>query len=56
VSAAAPEGEYRLEIGLYGLVDGQRLPVTRHDWQSSEGLPVVGSDAAELGTIRVAAQ
>lgn len=48
VAANAPEGEYRLEIGLYGLVDGQRLPVLGAGGRS------VG-DAVELGTVRVSA-
>ena len=28
VDPDAPPGRYRLEVGLYGLIDGQRLPVT----------------------------
>ena len=46
VAAAAPSGLYRLEVGLYGLVDGARLPV----------FDPTGADrgeAVELGTIRV---
>ena len=28
VAPDAPPGRYRLEVGLYGLIDGQRLPVS----------------------------
>lgn len=46
VAAHAPDGEYRLEVGLYGLVDGARLPVVDADGQQR-------GDAALLGTIQV---
>lgn len=42
----APPGQYRLEVGLYGLVDGARLPVL-----DAAGQPL--GDALPLGTIRV---
>ncbi len=46
VAADAPDGLYRLEVGLYGLVDGQRLPVF-----DAAGQPL--GDAVELGAVRV---
>lgn len=46
VDTSAPPGVYTLEIGMYGLVDGVRLPA------SAEGLPV-HNDAVLLTTIRV---
>jgi len=46
VAADAPPGEYRLEVGLYGLVDGARLPVA-----AGNGQPA--GDAVLLGTIQV---
>lgn len=46
VAADAPAGAYRLEVGLYGLVDGQRWPVHRLD-----GQPV--GDAIDLGSVQV---
>ena len=33
VAAGAPPGQYTLEIGLYGLVNGERLPVSTADGQ-----------------------
>ncbi len=49
VAPNAPEGLYRLEVGLYGLVDGQRLPVFDADRQ-----PL--GDAVDLGTISVSSK
>jgi len=46
VAPDAPAGLYRLEVGLYGLVDGQRLPVV-----AAGGQPL--GDAVELGSIEV---
>lgn len=46
VAADAPPGSYRLEVGLYGLVDGLRLPVL-----DAAGQPL--GDALTLGTVRV---
>ncbi len=46
VAAGAPPGEYRLEVGLYGLVDGARLPVFAADGRQN-------GDAVPLGAIRV---
>ena len=46
VAADAPPGEYRLEVGLYGLVDGARLPVVAGDGQPA-------GDAVWLGAVRV---
>jgi hypothetical protein len=46
VAPDAPPGLYRLEVGLYGLVDGQRLPVLTADSQPA-------GDAVDLGSIEV---
>jgi hypothetical protein len=46
VAADAPPGLYRLAVGLYGLVDGQRLPVFDADGAAR-------GDAVDLGTVRV---
>ena len=46
VAPDAPDGLYRLEVGLYGLVDGQRLPVFDADGQPS-------GDAVNLGPVQV---
>jgi len=46
VASDAPAGEYRLEVGLYGLVDGARLPVITADGQPA-------GDAVLLGTLQV---
>ena len=49
LSSEVPSGEYRLVVGLYGVDDGQRLPLT------GEGAMPPG-DALELGTLVVLAQ
>jgi mannosyltransferase len=46
VAPDAPPGLYRLAVGLYGLVDGQRLPVFDADGAAR-------GDAVDLGTVRV---
>ena len=46
VAAGAPAGPYTLEVGLYGLVNGQRLPVFE-----ANGQPV--GDTINLGTVTV---
>jgi mannosyltransferase len=46
VASDAPPGPYRLEVGLYGLVDGARLPVFTADSQPA-------GDAVLLGTLHV---
>ncbi len=46
VAPDAPPGLYRLEVGLYGLVDGQRLPVLDADDEPA-------GDAVDLGTVEV---
>ena len=46
VAADAPPGQYALEIGLYGLVNGERLPVS-----AADGQPL--GDAVKLATITV---
>ncbi len=46
VAADAPPGQYALEIGLYGLVNGERLPVSAPDSQ-----PL--GDAVNLATVTV---
>lgn len=46
VAADAPPGQYTLEIGLYGLVNGQRLPVS-----TAGGQPL--GDTVNLGVITV---
>lgn len=47
VAADAPAGEYRLEVGLYGLVDGERLPAVG----AVDGEPL--GDAVDIGVIRI---
>jgi 4-amino-4-deoxy-L-arabinose transferase-like glycosyltransferase len=50
VDAQAPPGPYTLEIGLYGLVDGLRLPTAARDGQA----PIdVRPDAVRLATILI---
>jgi hypothetical protein len=46
VAADAPPGVYRLAAGLYGLVDGARLPVYHLDGAAQ-------GDAVQLGTVNV---
>ena len=31
IAADAPPGQYHIELGMYGLVDGARLPVLAND-------------------------
>ena len=50
IDAQAPEGLYTLDIGLYGLVDGQRLPVAIAEGQAQID---VESDAVRLATILI---
>jgi hypothetical protein len=38
----APPGKYRLEVGMYGLIDGARLPVTAADGKSRGDTVVLG--------------
>ncbi len=46
VAADAPPGLYRLEVGLYGLVDGARLPVF-------DAAGAARGDAVPLGTVQI---
>lgn len=48
VAADAPPGQYTLEVGLYGLVDSQRLPVSAVDGQPQ-------GNAVNLATVTVGA-
>jgi hypothetical protein len=50
VAPDAPPGRYRLEVGLYGLVDGQRLPVTGPDGDAPDQ---IHNDAVILTEIEV---
>jgi 4-amino-4-deoxy-L-arabinose transferase-like glycosyltransferase len=50
IHAQAPEGLYTLDIGLYGLVDGVRLPVTTVEGETQ---PYAGAGAVRLATILV---
>ena len=40
VAAAAPPGRYQLQVGLYGLTDGVRLPVSRGDQPLGDAVPL----------------
>ncbi|MEZ4769000.1 MAG: hypothetical protein R2844_11320 [Caldilineales bacterium] len=46
VATGAPPGRYTLEIGLYGLVNGERLPVA-----TADGQPL--GDTIDLGSVTV---